>query len=82
MDKSTHYNCLAVEASFYSDVVQCLPLNSEVQVRFPPPTSSGWDFYAQVTPEPGNYSCSRCKSYYRDSLSHLVAKCMCSQPLK
>ena len=67
-------------SGFYSDVVQCLPLDSAVQVRFPPRAVG--IFLHPVTPEPSNYSCSRCKSYHRDSLSHLVAKCMCSQPLK
>ena len=32
----THFDCLAVEAGFYSDVVECLPLDPAAQVRFPP----------------------------------------------
>ena len=32
----THFYCLAVEASFYSDVVKCLPLDLVAQVRIPP----------------------------------------------
>ena len=32
----THFYCLAVEAGFYSDVVECLPLDPVAQVRFPP----------------------------------------------
>ena len=32
----THFYCLAVEAGFYSDVVECLPLDTAAQVRFPP----------------------------------------------
>ena len=32
----THYYCLAVEAGFYSDVVECLPSDPAAQVRFPP----------------------------------------------
>ena len=43
------------------------------------------DFIARLwssIPEPGNYLCLHCKSYYSDSLSHLVAECKCSQPLK
>ena len=32
----THLYCLAVEAGFYSDVVECLPLDPAAQVRFPP----------------------------------------------
>ena len=31
----THFYCLAVEASFYTDVVECLPLDPAAQVRFP-----------------------------------------------
>ena len=30
-----HFYCLAVEASFYSDVVECLPVDPETWVRFP-----------------------------------------------
>ena len=32
----THFYCLAVEAGFYSDVVECFPLDPAAQVRFPP----------------------------------------------
>ena len=32
----THFYCLAVEAGFYSDVVECLPLDPVAQVRIPP----------------------------------------------
>ena len=32
----THFYCLAVEAGFYSDVIECLPLDPAAQVRFPP----------------------------------------------
>ena len=31
-----HFYCLAVEAGFYSDVVECLPLDPAAQVRIPP----------------------------------------------
>ena len=31
-----HFFCLAVEAGFYSDVVECLPIDPAAQVRFPP----------------------------------------------
>ena len=30
-----HFYCLAVEAGFYSDVVECLPVNPATRVRFP-----------------------------------------------
>ena len=30
-----HFYCLAVEASFYSDVVECLPVDPATWVRFP-----------------------------------------------
>ena len=43
------------------------------------------DFIARLwssIPEPGNFLCLHCKPYYSDSLSHLVAECKCSQPLK
>ena len=29
----THFYCLAVEAGFYSDVVECLPVDPAAQVR-------------------------------------------------
>ena len=32
----THFYCLAVDAGFYSDVVECLPVDPAAQVRFPP----------------------------------------------
>ena len=32
----THFYCLAVEAGFYSDVVECLPVDPTAQFRFPP----------------------------------------------
>ena len=31
-----HFYCLAVEAGFYSDVVECLPVDHAAQVRLPP----------------------------------------------
>ena len=31
----THFYCLAVEAGFYSDVVECLPVDPATWVRFP-----------------------------------------------
>ena len=30
-----HFYCLAVEAGFYSDVVDCLPVDPAIWVRFP-----------------------------------------------
>ena len=32
----THFYCLAVEAGYYSEMVECLPLDPTAQVRFPP----------------------------------------------
>ena len=31
-----HFYCLAAEAGFYSDVVECLPVDPAAQVRLPP----------------------------------------------
>ena len=31
----THVYCLAVEAGFYSDMVECLPVDPATWVRFP-----------------------------------------------
>ena len=31
----THFYCLAVEAGFYSDVVECLPVNPPTWLQFP-----------------------------------------------
>ena len=36
----THFYCIAVEACFYSDMAECLPLDPAAQVRFPP--RGGW----------------------------------------
>ena len=30
-----HFYCLAVEAGFYSDVLECFPVNPATLVRFP-----------------------------------------------
>ena len=30
-----HFYCLAVEAGFYSDVVECLPVDPATRARFP-----------------------------------------------
>ena len=43
----THFYCLAVEAGFYSDVVECLPIDPAAQVRFPP--RAVWIFLHPVT---------------------------------
>ena len=32
----SHFYCLAVEAGFNSDMVECLPLDPAAQVPFPP----------------------------------------------
>ena len=32
----THFYCLAVEADFYSNIEECLPLDPTAQVGFPP----------------------------------------------
>ena len=38
----THfYYCLAVEAGFYSDVVECLPVDPATWTRFPAGTGTG-----------------------------------------
>ena len=31
----THFYCLVVEADFYSDVVECLPVDPATWIRFP-----------------------------------------------
>ena len=43
----THFYCLAVEAGFYSYMVECLPLDPVAQVRFPP--WAVWIFLDPVT---------------------------------
>ena len=41
----THFYCLAVEAGFYSDVVECLPVNPATWVRFPAGTGKIFSLY-------------------------------------
>ena len=40
-----HFYCLAVEASFYSDVVECLPVDPATWVRFPAGTGKIFSLY-------------------------------------
>ena len=35
MSQEIHFYCLAVEAGFYSDEVECLPVDPAPRVRFP-----------------------------------------------
>ena len=41
----THFYCLAVEAGFYSDVVECLPVDPATWVRFPAGTGKIFSLY-------------------------------------
>ena len=40
-----HFYCLAVEAPFYSDVVECLPVDPASWVRFPAGTGKIFSLY-------------------------------------
>ena len=40
-----HFYCLAVEAGFYSDVVECLPVDPATWVRFPAGTGKILSLY-------------------------------------
>ena len=40
-----HFYCLAVEAGFYSDVVECLPVDPATCVRFPAGTGKIFSLY-------------------------------------
>ena len=40
-----HFYCLAVEAVFYSDVVECLPVDPAIWVRFPAWTGKIFSVY-------------------------------------
>ena len=44
----THFYCLAVEAGFYSDVVECLPVDPATWVRFPAVTGKIFSLYDNV----------------------------------
>ena len=33
-------------------------------------------------PDPDNHICLHCKRYYRNSLTHQITECKCTQPLK
>ena len=39
-----HFYCLVVEAGFYSDVVECLPVDPATRVGFP--AGTGWKIFA------------------------------------
>ena len=41
----THFYCLAIEAGFYSDVVECLPVDLASWVRFPAGTGKIFSLY-------------------------------------
>ena len=41
----THFYCLAVEAGFYSDVVECLPVDPATWVQFPAGTGKIFSLY-------------------------------------
>ena len=46
----SHFYCLAVEAGFYCDVVECLPVDPATWVRFPAGAGkifSLYDFYLE-----------------------------------
>ena len=40
-----HFYCLAVEAGFYSDVVECLPVDPATWVQFPAGTGKIFSLY-------------------------------------
>ena len=44
-----HFYCLAVEAGFYSDVVECLPVDPATWVRFPAGTGKIFSLYDNGT---------------------------------
>ena len=45
-----HFYCLAVEAGFYSDVVECLPVDPAHWVRFPAGTGKIFSLYDNGAP--------------------------------
>ena len=45
-----HFYCLAVEAGFYSDVVECLPVDPATWFRFPAGTGKIWSLYDIIVP--------------------------------
>ena len=45
-----HFYCLAVEAGFYSDVVECLPVDPATWVRFPAGTGKIFSLYDNGAP--------------------------------
>ena len=48
-----HFYCLAVEAGFYSDVVECLPVDPASWVRFPAGTGKIFSLYDTNKPAQG-----------------------------
>ena len=49
-----HFYCLAVEAGFYCDVVECLPVDPATWVRFPAGTGKIFSLYDT------HFSCQVC----------------------
>ena len=45
-----HFYCLAVEAGFYSDVVECVPVDPATWVRFPAGAGKIFSLYDIVSP--------------------------------
>ena len=45
-----HFYCLAVEAGFYSDVVECLPVDPATWVRFPAGAGKIFSLYDKLAP--------------------------------
>ena len=43
-----HFYCLAIEADFYSDVVECLPVDPASWVRFPAGASKIFTLYDTI----------------------------------
>ena len=50
----THFYCLVVEAGFYSQVVECLPVDPATLVRFPAGEGKIFSLYDRASQKPGD----------------------------
>ena len=55
----SHFYCLAVEAGFYSDVVECLPVDPATWVRFPAGAGKIFSLYDNWNDSMSTTVCSR-----------------------
>ena len=68
-----HFYCLAVEAGFYSDVVECLPVNPATWVRFPAGAGKIFSLYDIYFTGIGEESSRTCQERTRNE-KHAISR--------